>query len=90
MIRTHQLLKTSGFNLLFLVSLVCASSALSPGVVWAQRGASGPPEHADVEPVNYLPNPYETVRNWGTLPDGRNWGSVSAINVDIDGRHIWA
>ena len=90
MIRTHQLLKTSGFNLLFLVSLMCALSALSPGVVWAQRGASGPPEHADVEPVNYLPNPYETVRNWGTLPDGRNWGSVSAINVDIDGRHIWA
>ena len=86
----RQLLEASSFNLLLLVTLVCALSALSPGVVWAQRGASGPPEHADVEPVNYLPNPYETVRNWGTLPDGRNWGSVSAINVDIDGRHIWA
>ena len=24
------------------------------------------------------PIPYETVRNWGTLPDGRKWGSVSA------------
>lgn len=54
------------------------------------RGASGPPEHAKVTPVNNLPNPYETVRNWGTLPDGRTWGSVSAINVDGDGRHIWA
>ncbi len=54
------------------------------------RGASGPPEHAKVTPVNNLPNPYETVRNWGTLPDGRTWGSVSAINVDVDGRHIWA
>jgi len=90
MIRTRQLLEASSFNLLLLVTLVCALSALSPGVVWAQRGASGPPEHADVEPANYLPNPYETVRNWGTLPDGRTWGSVSAINVDIDGRHIWA
>ena len=58
--------------------------------VWAQRGATGPPEHADVEPVNALPNPYETVRSWGTLPDGRTWGSVSAVNVDVDGVHVWA
>jgi sugar lactone lactonase YvrE len=41
-------------------------------------------------PVNNLPNPYETVRNWGTLPDGRRWGSVSAVQADIDGKHIWA
>ena len=54
------------------------------------RGASGPPEHAKVAPINNLPNPYETVRNWGTLPDGRRWGSVSAVHVDIDGKHIWA
>jgi hypothetical protein len=56
----------------------------------APRGASGPPEHAKLAPINNLPNPYETVRNWGTLPDGRRWGSVSAIHVDIDGKHIWA
>lgn len=53
------------------------------------RGASGPPEHAAVTPINNLPNPYETVRNFGTLPDGRKWGSVSAIHVDPDGKHIW-
>ncbi|MGE0862435.1 MAG: peptidyl-alpha-hydroxyglycine alpha-amidating lyase family protein [Vicinamibacterales bacterium] len=53
------------------------------------RGASGPPEHAKVAPINHLPNPYETVRNFGTLPDGRKWGSVSAIHVDPDGKHIW-
>jgi len=56
----------------------------------AQRGATGPAEHADVEPINNLPNPYETVRNWGTLPDGRSWGSVSAVHIDIDGKHFWA
>jgi sugar lactone lactonase YvrE len=71
-------------------ALACAVMALSPQAAWAQRGASGPPEHADVEPVNNLPNPYETVRDWGTLPDARTWGSVSAVNVDIDGIHIWA
>ena len=61
-----------------------------PGTSLAQRGARGPAEHANVEPINNLPNPYETVRDWGTLPDGRRWGSVSAVNVDIDGVHIWA
>jgi hypothetical protein len=43
-----------------------------------------------VQPVNGLPNPYQTIRDWGTLPDNRTWGSVSGIHVDIDGRHIWA
>lgn len=65
-------------------------SALAPHVVAAQRGASGPAEHASVEPINHLPNPYETVRDWGVLPDGRGWGSVSAVNIDIDGVHVWA
>ena len=54
------------------------------------RGASGPPEHAKVTPINGLPNPYETVRNFGTLPDGRTWGSVSAVAIDIDGKSLWA
>jgi len=63
---------------------------LLPQGVSAQRGASGPPEHAEVEPINSLPNPYETVRDWGVLPNGRTWGSVSAINIDIDGIHVWA
>jgi sugar lactone lactonase YvrE len=54
------------------------------------RGSSGPPEHAAVKPINNLPNPYETIRNFGTLPDGRKWGSVSAVHVDADGKHIWA
>jgi hypothetical protein len=52
----------------------------------AQRPATG---GGEVQPVNHLPNPYETVRNFGTLPAGRKWGSVSALEVDRDGRHIW-
>lgn len=80
-------------------ALVCSAALLASGVVLAQqpaapagppRGSSGPPEHAKVTPVNNLPNPFETVRNWGTLPDGRKWGSVSAVQVDIDGKSIWA
>lgn len=56
----------------------------------AQPGAITPPDHAEQPPINNLPNPYETQRDFGTLPDNRRWGSVSAVNVDIDGVHIWA
>ena len=69
------------------VAVAAAVLALISGSVNAQRGASGPPEHAKITPINNLPNPYETVRNWGTLPNGRRWGSVSAIHVDADGKH---
>ena len=73
-----------------LAAALAGALLLSAGAALAQPGSSGPAEHADVEPVNNLPNPYETVRDWGTLPDGRSWGSVSAVNVDVDGRHVWA
>ena len=43
-----------------------------------------------VQPVNGLPNPYETIRNWGTLPAGRTWGSTAGIDIDPDGKSIWA
>lgn len=38
-----------------------------------------------------LPNPAPHVaRNWGTLPEGRKWGSTAGIDIDpIDG-NIWA
>ena len=79
-----------------VAAAVVTAAAVAGGALDAQapapppRGASGPPEHAKVTPINHLPNPYETVRNFGTLPDGRKWGSVSAVAVDVDGKHIWA
>ena len=77
-------------KLIRFIAVAAGAVALISGSVAAQRGQSGPPEHAKITPVNNLPNPYETVRNWGTLPNGRTWGSVSAIHVDADGKHIWA
>jgi sugar lactone lactonase YvrE len=71
-------------RVIIAIALVSASASIQ-----AQRGASGPPEQAKITPVNSLPNPYETIRNFGPLPNGRKWGSVSAIHVDIDGRSIW-
>jgi DNA-binding beta-propeller fold protein YncE len=37
-----------------------------------------------------LPNPFPTmIRPFGTLPAGREFGQVSAIDLDSDGRHLW-
>ena len=44
---------------------------------------------ASMAPVNDLPNPYRTVLNWAKLPDGRTWGSTSAVDIDKDGKSIW-
>ena len=37
---------------------------------------------------NSYPNPYTTVENFFKLPEGRPWGSTSAVDVDKAG-HIW-
>jgi sugar lactone lactonase YvrE len=82
--------RVSVFALVTIATATLSAQAPAQPPAGPPRGASGPPEHAKIAPINNLPNPYETVRNWGTLPDGRRWGSVSAVHVDIDGKHIWA
>ena len=39
--------------------------------------------------VNDLPNPYTTIEGWAKLPEGRTWGSTSAVDIDRDGKSIW-
>ncbi len=41
------------------------------------------------EPVNDRPNPYHTIEGWAKLPEGRTWGSTSAVGIDIDGTSVW-
>jgi len=43
----------------------------------------------DVQPTNDAPNPYTTVKDYFKLPEGRAWGSTSAVEIDRDGRSIW-
>ena len=38
---------------------------------------------------NHAPNHYKTIEGWAKLPDGRVWGSTSAIYPANDGKHIW-
>jgi streptogramin lyase len=61
-------------------ALAAIAAALSGGPVLTQ---------APVQPVNDLPNPYTTVEDYFKLPEGRTWGSTSAVDVDRDGRSIW-
>src|SRR5499426_775522 len=41
------------------------------------------------QPTNSMPNPYQTVSDWAKLPEGRTWGSTSAVEIDKDGKSIW-
>src|SRR5882672_6341181 len=40
-------------------------------------------------PTNDLPNQYNTIKDYFKLPEGRTWGSTSAVDVDKDGKSIW-
>jgi sugar lactone lactonase YvrE len=61
-------------------ALVVAVVAMSGWRAFAQ---------ATVAPTNDLPNPYQTIEHYFKLPDGRTWGSTSAVDVDKDGRSVW-
>ncbi|MCY4296283.1 MAG: peptidyl-alpha-hydroxyglycine alpha-amidating lyase family protein [Gammaproteobacteria bacterium] len=42
-----------------------------------------------MSPTNNHPNPYTTINDYFALPDGREWGSTSAVDIDIDGESVW-
>lgn len=60
------------------LTLACAAGSLA-----AQASSAAMP------PLNDLPNPYRTVEGWAKLPEGRTWGSTSAVAIDRDGKSIW-
>ncbi|HEX7780907.1 MAG TPA: peptidyl-alpha-hydroxyglycine alpha-amidating lyase family protein [Vicinamibacterales bacterium] len=56
----------------------------------AQAPATPPAApQSTVAPTNDAPNPYETVEGYFKMPDGRTWGSTSAVDIDRDGKSIW-
>ena len=55
--------------------------ALLPALALAQNDAN--------TPVNDRPNPYRTVEGWAKMPEGRTWGSTSAVAIDKDGLSVW-
>ena len=52
-------------------------------------GAGLAPAQPVTGPTNDHPNPYETINDYFKMPEGRTWGSTSAVDIDIDGTSIW-
>lgn len=44
---------------------------------------------ADMPPANDFSNPYITQSGYLKMPAGRNWGSSSTVDMDLDGESIW-
>ncbi len=62
---------------------LAAATLLAVRVIGAQT--NGPA----MAPLNDLPNPYRTIEGWAKMPEGRTWGSTSAVAIDNDGTSIW-
>ena len=58
-------------------------------LVAARAGRLPLAAQATMSPVNARPNPYQTIDGWAKLPDGRTWGSTSAVAIDTDGTSVW-
>jgi sugar lactone lactonase YvrE len=56
---------------------------------WVVISASNAGAQAATAPVNDRPNPYQTIEGWAKMPEGRTWGSTSAVDIDKDGTSIW-
>lgn len=66
------------------VLLVLGALLVAPLSSCAEAQRTGPDQ-----PVNDRPNPFQTVEGWAKLPDGRSWGSTSAVAIDRDGSSVW-
>jgi len=44
---------------------------------------------ATMPPTNDAPNPYQKITDWAKMPEGRAWGSTSAVAIDKDGVSVW-
>jgi len=59
------------------------------GLVVLSAGMFAQTAQNAIKPVNDPPNPYQTIEGWAKMPQGRSWGSTSAVDIDKDGKSIW-
>jgi hypothetical protein len=71
--------------------VMAAGVALGVAGIAASAAYQAAPAAAQsaVAPTNDAPNPYQTIEGWAKMPEGRAWGSTSAVDIDLDGRSIW-
>jgi len=63
-----------------LVGVTILVAAVVAGPAYPQSTAA---------PTNDAPNPFKTIEGWAKLPEGRVWGSTSAVEIGKDGKTIW-
>ena len=68
------------FSFLKIAAVPACLLAFGSIAVQAQTGGA---------PVNPSNNPYATISNLFDLPNGRTWGSTSAVDIDKDGKSVW-
>jgi NHL repeat len=70
------------------VAIIVATVVLHRSGLQAQaRG--GTPQTDKVQPVNSGANPYRVIRDWAHI-DGRKWGGSNGVDIDRDGKTVWA
>jgi DNA-binding beta-propeller fold protein YncE len=71
------------------MALVRWAKLAALGAVVAASGTTTSGQAAAAQPTNDAANPYQSIEGWAKLPEGRTWGSTSAVDVDKDGKSIW-
>ncbi len=66
-----------------------ASCAIAVSAVAGSAAAASLSAQGSNAPINDAPNPYRTIEGWAKMPEGRTWGSTSAVEIDRDGVSIW-
>ncbi len=84
---------TRGSAILLAINLMavagCGTETGGANAASAPVGSSDMSAPGEMLEPTGLPNPYMTHRNWGVLPEGRDWGRVSGVYVDPGGENIW-
>ena len=71
-----------------ILALLSVSLFIAGGGIHVHAQTSSAPEIAHGV-RNDLPQPYETGRNWGELPEGSEWAAVTAVEPSPDGQFIY-
>jgi DNA-binding beta-propeller fold protein YncE len=66
------------------VNAALGIAVIAAVAISGERGLTQSPD------PNSAPNPYRLEDNWAKLPDGRKFGQVIAVEVDRDGKSVWA
>ena len=72
------------------VPVLTRASTILPLIIMVMTGCGSDGDTETFLQASMSPaDAYMTHRNWGVLPDGREWGRVSGIYIDPNGRDIW-